>query len=43
MLVAANKRISALEEENRLLKAKLERANEDLRQSQETQLGSQLR
>ena len=42
-LKQAKQEISDLKEEIRLLTAKLERANEDLRQSQETQLGSQLR
>ena len=39
----AKKEIARLNEVVRLLEAKLERANEDLRLSQETQLGSQLR
>ena len=42
-LEEAKKEIARLNEVVRLLEAKLERANEDLRLSQETQLGSQLR
>ena len=42
-LKAAKEEISELKEEIRLLRAKLDRANEDLRLSQESQLGSQLR
>ena len=36
-LKAAKQEITRLEEENRLLRAKLDRVNEDLRLSQETQ------
>ena len=42
-LKAAKQQIAELMEENRLLRAKLERVNEDLQASQEAQLGSQLR
>ena len=42
-LKAAKQEIVRLEEENRLLKAKLERVNEDLRLSQETQMSQNLR
>ena len=42
-LAAAKQEISDLKEEIRLLTAKLDRVNEDLRASQESQLGSQLR
>ena len=42
-LEAAKKKIADLEEEKRLLIAKLERVTDDLRLSQESQLGSQMR
>ena len=42
-LKKAKQEIDDLKEEVRLLTAKLERANADLSQSQENQLGSQLR
>ena len=42
-LKAAKQEIVRLEEENRLLRAKLERVNEDLRQSQESQMNANLR
>ena len=42
-LEAAKQEIAELVEENRLLKAKLERANEDLRSSQEAQMSQNLR
>ena len=42
-LKAAKQKIDDLQEEIRLLKDKLERANEDLRQSQENQINQNLR
>ena len=42
-LKAAKEQIAELVEENRLLKAKLERANEDIRSSQEAQMSQNLR
>ena len=42
-LKAAKQEIIRLEEENRLLRAKLDRVNEDLRQSQEAQMNVNLR
>ena len=42
-LKAAKQKIDDLQEEIRLLKDKLERANEDLRQSQENQMNQNLR
>ena len=42
-LKAAKQEIIRLEEENRLLRAKLDRVNEDLRQSQEAQMNENLR
>ena len=42
-LKAAKQKIAELVEENRLLKAKLDRANEDLRLSQEAQMNQNLR
>jgi len=42
-LKAAKQEIVRLEEENRLLRAKLDRVNEDLRQSQEAQINVNLR
>ena len=42
-LKAAKQAITELVEENRLLKAKLDRANEDLRSSQEAQISQNLR
>ena len=42
-LKAAKQEIVRLEEENRLLRAKLDRANEDLRTSQEAQMSQNLR
>ena len=42
-LKAAKQEIVRLEEENRLLRAKLDRVNEDLRQSQEAQMNVNLR
>ena len=42
-LKAAKQAIAELVEENRLLKAKLDRANEDLRLSQEAQMNQNLR
>ena len=42
-LKAAKLEIARLEEENRLLSAKLDRVNEDLRQSQEAQMTQNLR
>ena len=42
-LKAAKQEIIRLGEENRLLRAKLDRVNEDLRQSQEAQINVNLR
>ena len=42
-LKAAKQEIAELVEENRLLRAKLDRANEDLRSSQEAQMSQNLR
>ena len=42
-LKAAKQEIIRLDEENRLLRAKLDRVNEDLRQSQEAQMNVNLR
>ena len=42
-LEAAKQEIADLVEENRLLRAKLDRANEDLRLSQEAQMSQNLR
>ena len=42
-LKAAKQEIVRLEEENRLLRAKLDRVNEELRQSQEAQMNENLR
>ena len=42
-LKSAKQEIAALKEENRLLREKLERANQDLRSSQESQMSQNLR
>ena len=42
-LKTAKQKIAELVEENRLLKAKLERANQDIRSSQEAQMSQNLR